>query len=78
LAGKAYATLINKDGAYRDVAYKKVVELSNDRSVLLRASKYFENNNDELYMKAMIRYLDLEDLDKLGEYEEFINNLKQL
>ena len=76
MAGKVYATLIDKEGAYRDIAYKKVVELSNDKRALLKASKYFNNNNNEFYVMAMIRYLDLEDIDNLGEYEEFINKLK--
>lgn len=76
MAGKIYAKLIAFDNAYTDVSYRKIVEMSNEKNVLMKAAKYFEKKDEAFYMSAMIKYLDLEDMEKLSEYEEFINKLK--
>jgi hypothetical protein len=75
-AGSIYSKLVTLDNAYTDVSYKKIIEFSTDKNALLRAAKYFEKSDESLYIKAMVKFLDLEDIDKLGPYEDFINKLK--
>ena len=76
MASKVYTKLIENENPYTSLGYKKIVELSNDKKTLLKATDYFKNSDDQLYTSAMIKYLDLEDINKLSEYEDFINKLK--
>lgn len=76
IAGKVYTKLIENENPYTNLGYKKIVELSNDKKALLKAANYFKNSEEQLYISAMIKYVDLEDIEKLSEYEEFINKLK--
>lgn len=76
MAGKIYAKLIANESAYTEVSLKKIIDLSSDKNALLKAAKYFENVDEALYVKAMVKYLDLEDINKLSMYRDFINKLK--
>ena len=75
-ATEAYINLTEGDNAYLDVSFRKVVETSEEPDILLKAANYFENNDENLYLRAMIKYLNNIDEDKLATYEEFINKLK--